>query len=316
MKSRCLLLACGSLFAACSDTPSAPTNTGTPDTGTAVDAASDANGDAGQAIDAAREATTDRRTVTLQFATKLGSKSFKCTESYEIGSAATKVEPLDMRFYVHSVVVENANGERELLALKQDGKWQSGNVALLDFEDKSGTCTNGTVDVNSSIIGTVAPNFGAVEKIQFIVGVPAELNHQDATLAASPLNLSSLSWDWTTGYKFIRADFRIAASTPAKSYLLHLGSTACSPTVPGVNENCTNTNRPIINLANFKEGTSTVVFDYASVVSGLNVAENQGGAPGCMSAVTDPECAAVFPKLGLDLVSGTTTSNQAAFRLE
>ena len=39
-----------------------------------------------------------------------------------------------------------------------------------------------------------------------------------------------------------------------------------------------------------------------------------GGAPGCMSGATDPECAPIFPKLGLPF-GATPAGTQTAFRL-
>jgi len=59
--------------------------------------------------------------------------------------------------------------------LTQDGKWQYQNVALLDFENKSGGCANGTVETRNQIVGTIPK--GNYQGLQFTLGVPFNLNH-------------------------------------------------------------------------------------------------------------------------------------------
>ena len=59
-----------------------------------------------------------------------------------------------------------------------------------------------------------------------------------------------------------------------------------------------------------------IVIDYAALVSGASVAQDAGGAPGCMSGTTDPECEVVFANLGLGLDLGAgenAESEQSVF---
>ena len=71
---------------------------------------------------------------------------------------------------------------------EQDGLWQYENVALLDFEDKTGGCRDvGTVETNAQVVGTVPE--GDYTGLTFDLGVPFELNHIDASTAPSPLNV-------------------------------------------------------------------------------------------------------------------------------
>ncbi|ATX65604.1 metallo-mystery pair system four-Cys motif protein [Roseinatronobacter bogoriensis subsp. barguzinensis] len=84
------------------------------------------------------------------------------------------------------------------MALDQDGVWQVADVAQLDFEDATGTCVNGTPDMNNSLRGTVPA--GEYTGLDFDIGVPFDLNHGDPTLAASPLNLTAMFWNWQGAY--------------------------------------------------------------------------------------------------------------------
>jgi hypothetical protein len=52
------------------------------------------------------------------------------------------------------------------------------------------------------------------------------------------------------------------------------------------------------------------------VVEDSDLTMNGGGAVGCMSGPTDPECAAIFERLGLSLVDGTTIPGQQLFGVE
>jgi hypothetical protein len=69
-------------------------------------------------------------------------------------------------------------------------------------------------------------------------------------------------------------------------------------------------------LDGFDPASSVVVFDYADAVADADVGLDGGGAPGCMSGSADPECALVFPQLGLDVATGMPTGSPAAFHAE
>ncbi|MCA9620977.1 MAG: metallo-mystery pair system four-Cys motif protein, partial [Myxococcales bacterium] len=112
-------------------------------------------------------------------------------------------------------------------------------------------------------------------------------------------------WNWQGGYKFLRADFM--ASGAMMPFNLHLGSTGCDgdPSTGGVTT-CDRPNVTTITLDSFDPTSDTVVVDYGAVIatSDLGVPD-AGGAPGCMSGMTDPECPAVFQNLGIDMMTGT-----------
>ncbi|MBE9182906.1 metallo-mystery pair system four-Cys motif protein [Oculatella sp. LEGE 06141] len=275
----------------------------------------------------------EAQTVTLQFQARVGDQPFRCEQSYTLGTPASRVTPLDFRFYVSDVALIDASGNAVPLTLEQDGRWQYENVALLDFEDKSGGCANGTVEMNDRIVGTVPD--GNYVGLQFTVGVPFELNHADSTLAASPLNLTSLWWNWQLGYKFARIDFSNQHQTgmipdestkhegshqsphdgehspeqqsphgeehSSQAFFIHLGSTGCE-SVEGAQSpsSCSNPNRSTITLTEFDPTQNVIVADLAALVADTNLSVNQPNtAPGCMSEPNDSDCVGIMNALGL-----------------
>ena len=256
-------------------------------------------------------------TVEIPFTAEIAGAPFACTESYAgLGSAATEVQFLDFRLFVSSANLIAADGTRVPVALDQDGAWQIENIALLDFEDGTGSCANGTPQVNTTLRGTVPE--GEYRGLEFEVGVPFDWNHGDPTTAPAPLNLTAMFWNWRGGYKFVKIEFapvmamgmNAAATTHSEGaghggpggWMLHLGSTMCAApeaTTPP-SEACANPNRVAVALPDFVPGESSVVIDPAAVVAGADLTQNTTEAsPGCMSFPNDPDCNTVLPRLGL-----------------
>ena len=150
-------------------------------------------------------AQTETKEVAIDFAAYVGEDEFVCGESYEsIGVNESTITPSDFRFYVSNLALIDGNGEAVPLELEQDGKWQHQTTALLDFEDGTSACDNGTAEMNTTVVGTVPE--GDYESLQFTLGIPQKLNHDDAAIAPSPLNLTSMWWNWQGGYKFLRVE--------------------------------------------------------------------------------------------------------------
>ena len=151
------------------------------------------------------QAQSGDREVEINFSGWVGQDEFVCGESYdEVGASQTTITPTDFRLYVSEVALIDRDGNAVPVELEQDGQWQYENVALLDFEDGTESCDNGTPQTNTTIVGTVPE--GDYESLQFTLGVPKKLNHEDAAIAPSPLNLTSMWWNWQGGYKFLRTD--------------------------------------------------------------------------------------------------------------
>lgn len=174
---------------------------------------------------AVAQTQSDSQAITIDFAAYVGDSEFVCGESYDnVGTAASTITPMDFRFYVSDVALIDSNGEAVSLELEQDGKWQYQNTVLLDFEDGTAACDNGTAETNMTIVGTVPA--GDYQSLQFTMGVPKNLNHDDAAIAPSPLNLTSMWWNWQGGYKFLRADLETdkAISTVGETSSSHSSS--------------------------------------------------------------------------------------------
>jgi uncharacterized repeat protein (TIGR04052 family) len=253
--------------------------------------------------------------VTLRFKATVGDKPFACGESYDrIGATSSKITPTDFRLYVHNIRLIDAHGKEAPVKLEQDGKWQFENIALLDFENGSGPCANGTADTRDFIQGT-APA-GNYTGVKFTVGVPFERNHADPAKAPSPLNLTQLFWVWNSGYKFARIEMNTTGMP--QGWFLHLGSTGCQPrqTAQTMPTSCTFPNRAEITLTNFDLNADVVMTDLKKLLDGANVDTNQERtARGCMSAPNDGDCAPLFANLGLPF-AGKQSSGQKFFSIE
>lgn len=150
-------------------------------------------------------AQSNTKEVAIDFEAWVGDRQFACGESYEeVGTSGTTITPTDFRFYISDVTLIDENGNVVPVELEQDEQWQYQSTALLDFEDGSNGCDNGTPETNTTIVGTVPE--GNYQSLQFTLGVPEDLNHEDAAIAPSPLNLTSMWWNWQGGYKFLRLD--------------------------------------------------------------------------------------------------------------
>lgn len=261
--------------------------------------------------------------MVLKFAGAVNGQPFACGQKYSgVGSGQSQISPRDFRFYVSNVHLINTQGQAVPLSLEQDGKWQTQNVALLDFEDKVGGC-DGTAETRFEIKGTVPA--GSYKGLKFELGVPFELNHQDVNMAPSPLNLTSLFWVWRWGYKFARFDL-ISTGQPT-GWFLHLGSTGCTgptptasasaempvkhdmaaaPTANGGTEmlspptSCAQPNRASVSLPAFEAQKNTIVADLGRLLADSNLDQNQADSPvGCMSGADDGDCAGIFKNVGL-----------------
>lgn len=267
---------------------------------------------------------TGARPVRIQFRAAVGAMPFNCTQVFhDMGATHTDWTPADFRFYVHDVRLLTANNVEVPVQLDEDGTWQHAGVALLDFEDKTGTCSAGTTATNDHVTGQVPA--GTYTGIRFRLGVPFALDHLDHGTQPAPLNVDALFWVWQAGYKFLRIEGQ--AQNPASAlrmatpntFLIHIGSTDCPsddvmhpPTGP-----CTHPNVPEVTLASFDPSTQTIVADLAQLVTDvdLDIARPMP-PPGCMSGQDDPDCPLIFAHLGLPFGTTPAPATQAFFRVQ
>ena len=300
---------------------------------------------------AAGTAAAADRSVELRFDGEFAGGPFDCTTTYDgVGATSASVDVTDYRLFVSNVALVRADGTAVPVALEQDDRWQTGDVALLDFENGAGRCDNGTPETNALVRGTVPE--GEYAGVAFDLGVPFDDNHGDPTLQDSPLNLTAMFWNRQGGYRFLKLDTVPAMAVPATTvsghgadpaptargdakapghggsghrgghggpvgaWMLHVGSSGCASasrtSAPTSAVDCAAPNRPRVTLDGFDVDAGRIVVDPAPALAGTDLAANAPDtAPGCMSAQDDPDCAAVRPMLGI--ASDGATPEQRLF---
>jgi uncharacterized repeat protein (TIGR04052 family) len=255
--------------------------------------------------------------VTIRVQAVVGNEPFACGRSYTgIGTTAATITAREFRFYVHNVRLVNARGDTVNAALQPNAPWQDTDVALVDVENGSGTCSGGTPEMHSEF--TVLAPAGAYRGVAFTLGVPFARNHGDLAAQPAPLSLSRLFWSWNGGYKFLRVDMRASqGDSAATGWVIHLGSTGCSGAAGAkAPTKCTQPNRADVALSNFDPSRDVVVADLAALLSRSDVRRNQPQtALGCMSAPNDTDCGGLFASLGLAHPAGTGSDTPRFFRV-
>ena len=253
--------------------------------------------------------SSDPQTVELDFAAVVGEEAFVCGDSYDnLGANDTTLVLSDFRFYVQGVELKNAAGNWVPVTLEEN-IFQTSGVALLDFEDDCGEL--GNPELNDVVTGSVPA--GDYDGLRFKMGVPFEMNHVNSATAPSPMNVTSMFWNWQGGYKFLRID---SGQFSPEDWRMHLGSTGCEgdPMAGGVTS-CANGNRVEVELAAFDASTDTVVADYAALVEGAALDQDQAADAGCMSKPADTDCGPLFENLGLSF-AGSSAGTQQFFSAE
>jgi uncharacterized repeat protein (TIGR04052 family) len=253
---------------------------------------------------------TDEEPVTIRFKAVVGDADLACGQEYAgVGSAGTTVTPQDFRMFVQDLALLRADGSRVPVKFAVRTPWQAQapDVALLDFEDNTGRCSEGTPETNMEITGT-APA-GEYTGISFGNGVPEELNHADPVTLPDPLKThASLSWGWLTGFRFMKAEVVqvVAEGETFGTGLVHPGSMGCAKADTEIT--CTKPNRNQITLMGFDPSKDTVLIDLAAIFAQVNLTED-AQCHGSGSA-----CAPTFDALGIDFASGQPKDGQTVFR--
>jgi|GEM_PF-975099 len=249
--------------------------------------------------------------VAIRFQARIGKTDFACGQKYPSqGTLNTTVAPSDLRFFVHGVQLIEKDGDHVPVSLNERAPWQSSELALLDFEDGTGRCSDGTVETNTTLTGTVAP--GEYRGIRFDIGVPSAQNHGAAANAQEPLKSArGLGAGGVEGYRFakIAVTQLTAAGEAAGSALLELSSTQCQAEADD-EVTCSKPNRSTVTFEAFDTATQTIVVDLAALWSQLDLTQ----AHACHS--TEKSCEAMFNAVGVDIVSGEPKPGQTLFRVQ
>ena len=213
----------------------------------------------------------------------------------------------DLRFYVSNVQLIDSEGDARDVRFATEMVWQNDAVALIDIENGSNACMNGTAETYDHVLG-VAPE-ADYKGLRFTVGVPFRLNHENPLTAQAPLDDPDMHWHWRSGYKFLRAGIR----TDTDGFWIHTGSAACEGTVGNISD-CRFPNRIQVDLPGFVPGQSIVNIDLAALVA--DVALDDGTATDCSSGPPETSCTAPFAALGLDFTTGEQSGTQRVFSVQ
>lgn len=249
----------------------------------------------------------------------------------------------DMRFYISNVQLVDHYGNTHPVALDETA-YQSKGVALLDFESSTAAvttaltankCLSGNTSTNTKITGKVlsGPHYHGVT---FTLGVPSmslgtvkvSLNHSGPAEIGTPAPLTNaaMAWSWQSGRKFAKIEFvpvgglfNGTAAATATVWNMHLGATGCTidPATGGAitaGYACGQPNVVHFDLDNAAfiddvtgAATQKVVLSLLELFKTADLTQETGGAPGCMSGSTDPQCPAIFNALQLSGGAPTTT---------
>ncbi len=237
--------------------------------------------------------------VTIPFAVTWNGEPLSCS--------GTTMALTDLRFYVSDSQLVAADGTPRAIRLASDQTWQNDAVALIDLEDGTAACGNGTSETNVKLIGSVRS--GDYRGLRFTVGVPFDLNHANPLKADAPLDDPDMHWHWRSGYKFLRAGIRTAND----GFWIHAGSTGCKGTVGHIS-GCRAPNRILVDLDGFVPGRSRVMIDLAALASGVDLGD--GEATDCSSGPAEVSCHAPFTALGIDFATGRHAGAQAVFSVQ
>lgn len=273
-------------------------------------------------------AAAKERPVSINFALTADGKDVGCGAPLtNLGSGRVEAKLHDARFYVHGVKLIDAKGARTPITLAQNN-WQYADLALLDFKDARGgnaPCTDANPAKNTAVVGT-APQ-GSYVGLEFSVGVPVEgvaegktvaLNHSSTETSPPPLDIAVMAWNWQGGRKFLLIEVdpptfvTKADGSKTKTWMVHLGSSGCKGN-PATGEivSCARDNRFSVLFDRFDPKTQRVQLDLTALFKNTDLLIDKGNAVGCMTALDDPECPAIFEAVGLNLAETAAGAGDA-----
>lgn len=263
------------------------------------------------------DAGVEMQDVELHFEARVGDQPVACDATYAgLGKNQRSVSLGDLRWYVYDVKLIDDSGKAVDVTLPDDEIVQWKQVALLDFEDASGDCSNGSSTTNFVLNGKVPA--GDYSGVSFGIGMPPDLNHANLAEQKAPLSLSSLWWGWQGGHKFFRLDLRLVPEEgkAGGGFDVHVGSTGCTGE-PG-SYSCSHENTPHIQLDAFDAARDAIVLDLEPLLADteLRSAAKPGDIVGCTSQFEETDCETLLPKFGLNVDTGKPSGTQTIFRVE
>ncbi len=245
--------------------------------------------------------------VRIIFFAETDTERVNCSQTLTgLGSENINASLRDLRFFVHDIVLFDIGGTRYPYTPRSND-FQSRNAVLMDFTNLSGDCQLSAKPDHTEITGTVSSHEGVVyTSIEFKLGVPAELNHNDPATASAPLNNTEMHRDRTQGYVYARLSL---APESGGTWTFELASTGCSgdPEL-GESVSCERSNRPVVRLNNLDIERDNIVLNIATLLATIDLEGDANG--GCDASPSDPECSELFDKLALN-ASGNPINNSS-----
>lgn len=260
------------------------------------------------------------QTVSVEFVATVGDTVVNCgSDITGLGTTSAKVKLQDLRFYIANLKLINDKSEEVKVTLDANSnQLTSGDntVALVDLEDQSGWCA-GDKALYTTITGTVPK--GTYTGVKATLGVPEALNHSETTVAAAPLDNKDMAWSWQAGRKFVKIEVnpynastatyanaiaKYSGTTPLgttnSSFYFHLGNTGCTAVAGAAagTYTCSSDNTRTFHIHSFDAAKQRIAVDLKQLFVKSNLVEEHGGAGGCMSGPTDPECVAMWSVIG------------------
>lgn len=250
-------------------------------------------------------------TLTLALAPMVHGEPFSCQESYTLGSTGQEVSLTDFKLFLSEVTLLRSGGEEVTARILTEEPWQYEGVALLDFEDASGSCANGTPQVRHHL-RIKAPTHDDYTGVRATIGVPFELNHEDVSALPSPLNLPSMFWSWQGGRKFFRLDGKLADGSGLR---VHLGSTGCMGDQGDISL-CQRPNRARFEVSGHDPTSHLLLLHVDELFSSLDLTpamETPDASVICMSGPDTPPCEPIFEALGVNYATGELQQSSQRF---
>jgi uncharacterized repeat protein (TIGR04052 family) len=228
------------------------------------------------------------------------------------GSDGSTVTPQDMRLFIQDLALIKDDGTRVPVSFKARAPWQSETVALLDFENQTGNCLDGTRDTNTELTGGVEP--GAYKGVSFVNGVPEAINHADPARLSDPLVASArLRWSWQAGFRFAKIELAntVAGDDDLGRAFFHPGATACTGNAMQGTVTCAKPNRTEIVFEEFDPASDSVVIDVAELFKNTNLEQ-----PNECHSTPQNVCNPMFNAWGIDWATGAAKPGQTVFKIE
>lgn len=293
-------------------------------------------GDSSTSSTETRDLTLDFRAINSTVTPSVDITESLCdTTLTAVGTADTDATIAYMAFYISDVRLVTSDGTEVEVTLDENQVSQEQGIAMVDFRDITSACggTGDTKSVWNEVTGTYEHKDGtSYTGLKYQLGLPAEINHAELETAGVLSSEVSMSWGWLSGYRYLRMDLVpdggvTTVSSTASTWTVHLGATGCTNadendgtenrTAPPTTGECDTPNLSEVSLTSFDPDSSKIAVDIAALYAGNDITQDAGGPSGCMSGATDPECAEIFARLGLEHdtqgESFATAINQVVF---